>query len=65
MGSDDAVEIFEMLDIDGGGGVSIDEFCEQIMKSVTSDRPIELERILKLVKDVPSVLLMVKNDFFS
>ena len=30
MGSDDPMEIFEMLDVDGGGGVSIDEFCEQV-----------------------------------
>jgi hypothetical protein len=54
-GSEDPFEIFEMLDIDGGGDVSIDEFCEQIMKSVTSNRPIELERILKLVKGLPQL----------
>ncbi|CAD7937891.1 unnamed protein product [Amoebophrya sp. A25] len=53
MGSDDPIELFEMLDVDGGGEVSIDEFCEQILKTVTSDRPIELERIMKLVRDLP------------
>lgn len=35
--------------------MSIDEFCEQILKTVTSDRPIELERILKLVREVPQM----------
>jgi hypothetical protein len=48
-------EIFDMLDVDGGGEVSIDEFCEQIVKSVTCDRPIELTRILKLVRGVPNL----------
>ncbi|CAD7955155.1 unnamed protein product [Amoebophrya sp. A120] len=55
MGSDDPLELFEMLDTDGGGEVSIEEFCDQILKTVTSNRPIELERILKLVKEVPQM----------
>ncbi|CAD7948948.1 unnamed protein product [Amoebophrya sp. A120] len=55
MGTVDPESLFEMLDTDGGGKISIDEFCTQIVKCVTSARPIELERILKLVRDVPVI----------
>lgn len=55
LGSADPLEIFDMLDTDGGGEISVDEFCENILKAVTSDRPMELERIMKLVKGVPKL----------
>ncbi len=53
LGSTDPTDIFDMLDTDGGGEISVDEFCDQILKCVTSDRPMELERIMKLCKDLP------------
>eukprot|EP00928_Gymnodinium_smaydae_P013271 TRINITY_DN14858_c1_g2_i1.p1 TRINITY_DN14858_c1_g2~~TRINITY_DN14858_c1_g2_i1.p1 ORF type:complete len:558 (+),score=127.05 TRINITY_DN14858_c1_g2_i1:42-1715(+) len=37
--------IFEAIDLDGGGTVDIDEFCDGIMRA-QSDKPIELIRIM-------------------
>ena len=48
LGDADPTTIFEMLDTDGGGEISVDEFCEQILKCITSDVPMEVERIMKL-----------------
>lgn len=58
-----------MLDNDGGGGVSIEEFCENVIRAVTSETPVELDRLLKLVKKsnsdekaLKAELVEVKND---
>ena len=40
--ADSAVELFEMLDVDGGGQVDIDEFCDGISRLASSDQPVEL-----------------------
>mmetsp|Transcript_20219 Transcript_20219/g.51028 ORF Transcript_20219/g.51028 Transcript_20219/m.51028 type:complete len:493 (+) Transcript_20219:984-2462(+) len=61
MGTVDPVALFEMLDVDGGGKISIEEFCTQIVKTVSSTRPIELERILKLTHDIPSLKVTVEK----
>merc|ERR550537_1142993 len=45
--TDDMVELFEMLDIDGSGHIKIDEFCDQLVKIVTSDTPVENIRMMK------------------
>jgi len=45
--TDDMVELFEMLDIDGSGHIKIDEFCDQLVKLVTSDTPVENIRVMK------------------
>lgn len=61
MGTVDSVALFEMLDVDGGGKISIEEFCTQIVKTVSSTPPIELERILKLAHDIPSLKATVET----
>lgn len=46
----DPIEILEMLDVDGGG-VEIDELCEQVYNAVRRPgSPLELPAILKLVR---------------
>jgi Ca2+-binding EF-hand superfamily protein len=45
--TDDLVELFEVLDVDGGGSVSIDEFCEEMTKLATTNLPLEQIRMLK------------------
>jgi voltage-gated sodium channel len=45
--TDDLVELFEVLDVDGGGSVSITEFCDEMTKLATTDFPIEQVRMLK------------------
>ena len=53
MGSEDPLEIFEMLDVDDSDSVSIDEFCEHCLKAVSSDKHImELARIMKFLKQL-------------
>jgi len=47
--TDDMVELFEMLDIDGSGHIKIDEFCDQLVKLVTSDTPVENIRVMKQI----------------
>merc|ERR1712226_1001815 len=38
-----------MLDVDGTGSLEIEEFCDGILEVMTSDRPIELKRIEKVL----------------
>eukprot|EP00929_Paragymnodinium_shiwhaense_P032808 TRINITY_DN18131_c0_g1_i1.p1 TRINITY_DN18131_c0_g1~~TRINITY_DN18131_c0_g1_i1.p1 ORF type:complete len:629 (-),score=163.66 TRINITY_DN18131_c0_g1_i1:184-2070(-) len=45
----DPVEIFNMLDIDGGGTLDIDEFCEGLYQAAVTNTPVELKRIDKRV----------------
>merc|ERR1711907_449804 len=45
--TDDLVELFEVLDVDGGGSVSIDEFCDEMTKLATTQMPLEQIRLLK------------------
>jgi len=48
---DDLAETFNMLDVDGSGVVSIDEFVDGIMRSQT-DKPSELTVIIKQGKSI-------------
>ena len=41
------VELFEILDVDGGGSVSIDEFCDEMTNLATTQLPMEQIRMLK------------------
>merc|ERR1711920_210796 len=45
----DPLEIFRLLDIDGGGTLDIEEFCEGLWSASVSNTPIELKRIDKKV----------------
>jgi len=45
--SHDMQELFEMLDVDDSGEVSVDEFCDGLAKLVHSDAPVEIIRVLK------------------
>lgn len=51
----DALEVFEMLDIDKSGHLSIDEFCEGIKRTVTTgDDQVQYMRLHKMVHNVMS-----------
>merc|ERR1719506_1010615 len=45
--TDNLVELFEILDNDGSGSVSIDEFCDEMTKLATTQFPMEQIRMLK------------------
>lgn len=47
--TDDLVELFEILDADGGGSVSVDEFCDQMIKLATTTLPMEQVRMMKQI----------------
>eukprot|EP00931_Biecheleriopsis_adriatica_P007426 TRINITY_DN10870_c1_g1_i2.p1 TRINITY_DN10870_c1_g1~~TRINITY_DN10870_c1_g1_i2.p1 ORF type:complete len:655 (+),score=132.11 TRINITY_DN10870_c1_g1_i2:147-2111(+) len=51
-GTDDIDGLFDMLDYDGGGSLSTDEFCEGVMRASTSDKPMELIRVMKQCGDI-------------
>ena len=48
------VELFEILDVDGGGSVSIDEFFEEMIRLATTQTPIAQIRLLKQVAFIRS-----------
>ncbi|CAD7964269.1 unnamed protein product [Amoebophrya sp. A25] len=56
LGNHDPIDLFEMLDVDGGGVIAIDEFCDALLSRVTSSAPIELTRVLKLVTQIKADL---------
>merc|ERR1711904_462511 len=41
--TEDIVELFEILDTDGGGAVSIDEFCDEMVKQMSIIRQTAVE----------------------
>jgi len=45
--TDDLVELFEMLDVDGSGSVEIDEFCEELANLGSVDQPFINVRLMK------------------
>jgi hypothetical protein len=47
--TDDLVELFEVLDVDGGGAVSINEFCDEMIKLAPAPVPMEQLRLLKQI----------------
>jgi voltage-gated sodium channel len=48
--SDDLIELFEMLDSDGGGSIDVDEFVDGLTRIVTSDTPLDVLRTQKQLK---------------
>merc|ERR1719460_2386225 len=52
--TDDLVELFEILDVDGGGSVSIDEFFDEMLRLVTSETPMSQVRLIKQVAFIRS-----------
>eukprot|EP00933_Yihiella_yeosuensis_P004341 TRINITY_DN10870_c1_g1_i3.p1 TRINITY_DN10870_c1_g1~~TRINITY_DN10870_c1_g1_i3.p1 ORF type:complete len:586 (-),score=124.87 TRINITY_DN10870_c1_g1_i3:184-1941(-) len=51
-GTEDLMELFDMLDYDGGGTVGTDEFCEGVLKASDTQKPIELSRLVKQCSDI-------------
>lgn len=41
-----------MLDYDGGGSLDTDEFCEGVLRASTSEKPLELTRLVKQCSDI-------------
>jgi voltage-gated sodium channel len=52
--TDDLVELFEILDVDGGGSVSIDEFFDEMLRLVTTETPMSQIRLIKQVAFIRS-----------
>jgi hypothetical protein len=52
--TDDLVELFEILDVDGGGSVSIDEFFDEMIRLVTTQTPMAQVRLMKQVTFIRS-----------
>jgi len=65
MDCDAPVEVFDQLDVNGCGMLSIDDFCEGLYECAMSGTPIELKRIEKIASIVKeeqkSVLAYVKE----
>ena len=60
--SDDLVEIFELLDSDGGGQIDVEEFVDGLTKIVTSDTPIDEIRSKKQVQLLRKSILDVSEE---
>lgn len=45
--ADDLLVVFELLDTDGGGELDVNEFCEGLLKMVSSKEPLEFIRMRK------------------
>mmetsp|Transcript_57805 Transcript_57805/g.137636 ORF Transcript_57805/g.137636 Transcript_57805/m.137636 type:complete len:648 (-) Transcript_57805:108-2051(-) len=48
----DLEELYKMLDYDGSGTINADEFCEGLIKASTSDKPLELLRLVSASSDI-------------
>eukprot|EP00392_Amoebophrya_sp_AT5.2_P011712 g11797.t1 len=44
------LQLFDILDVDGDSQVSISEFCDHLIDRVTSEAPIEMTKVLKIVQ---------------
>ncbi|CAK9109206.1 unnamed protein product [Durusdinium trenchii] len=51
-GTEDIEGLFQMLDYDGGGSLDTSEFCEGVLKASTSEKPLELTRLVKQCSDI-------------
>lgn len=51
-GTEDIEGLFQMLDYDGGGSLDTDEFCEGVLRASTSEKPLELTRLVKQCSDI-------------
>eukprot|EP00392_Amoebophrya_sp_AT5.2_P011714 g11799.t1 len=59
LGALDPVQLFEVLNVDGEGQVSITEFCDHLCERVTSEAPIEMTKVLKIVQQCKSMMQKV------
>ncbi|CAJ1431558.1 unnamed protein product [Effrenium voratum] len=50
--TEDIEGLFQMLDYDGGGSLDTEEFCEGVLRASTSDKPLELSRLVKQCSDI-------------
>eukprot|EP00931_Biecheleriopsis_adriatica_P060771 TRINITY_DN36508_c0_g1_i1.p1 TRINITY_DN36508_c0_g1~~TRINITY_DN36508_c0_g1_i1.p1 ORF type:complete len:742 (+),score=142.07 TRINITY_DN36508_c0_g1_i1:26-2227(+) len=50
--SDNLKGLFQLMDYDGGGTLAIDEFCEGVFKVGNSDKPIEVDCLMKQCGDI-------------
>jgi len=48
----DIEELFKMLDYDGGGILSAREFCDGLVKASTSEKPLELLRLVSMSSEI-------------
>merc|ERR1712072_934725 len=55
------MDVFDMLDTDGSGSVTIDEFIDGIIKIVCSERPVELLRIQKQLHAITDRLIVIEE----
>jgi Ca2+-binding EF-hand superfamily protein len=65
MEMDDFVELFEILDVDSNGTLSVEEYVEGISKLVTSDVPLEQLRMQKTLNIVRNDVKDVINHYLT
>eukprot|EP00929_Paragymnodinium_shiwhaense_P020817 TRINITY_DN13752_c0_g1_i2.p1 TRINITY_DN13752_c0_g1~~TRINITY_DN13752_c0_g1_i2.p1 ORF type:complete len:641 (+),score=92.89 TRINITY_DN13752_c0_g1_i2:93-2015(+) len=58
----DPMAVFDSLDVDESGCVSIDEFCEGLYEHVTSNVPIEIKRMDKRLANIHRRLCNLQED---
>lgn len=58
----DPSEVFAALDVNGGGSLDIDEFCDGIWQLAISNAPIEIKRIEKQVLAIREDLVASKEE---
>ena len=63
--TDDIIELFEILDIYQTGNVSIKEFCQELVKVVTSERSVEQVRMQKNMIALRNNMNEVRNELRS
>jgi len=51
-GTEDIETLFKMLDYDGGGTLGVTEFCEGVFRTSQSEKPIELNALLKQCHEI-------------
>lgn len=62
MGVDEPMEIYDMLDFNNDGSISIDEFCSTLMKQCESKRPIVTQRVLQMAEKFPTLASDITED---
>ncbi|CAD7956622.1 unnamed protein product [Amoebophrya sp. A25] len=52
LGNQDPLHLFDILDVDGDGEIGISEFCDYLLERVTSEAPVEVTRVAKIVQQI-------------
>jgi len=60
-GEESLEELFDLLDVDDSGEVDIDEFFDGIATLVITDAPVELIRVLKILKSMRKQLVGIET----